>query len=127
MKGLNPLEALMAAAAEQAEATVKPLPLPAAQIMELREYAAPYGQCSFKVGDVVTPRPLAPIRGVGQPHLVIEVACEPIRNTDGDVNSQLFGARLDMRVVGYHPTTKAHAIGAHWVESWMFEPFVEKA
>lgn len=90
----------------------------------LRSWAVGYGKCPFKAGDLVTVRKGGTMHGEGWPHIVLEVAKEPMLSTGGDESgwgSNTWGARLDMRVL--HANDGGH-VHAHWVESWQFEPWV---
>lgn len=105
------------------------LPLPEAQIATLKEacerYAAP---CPFKVGDIVTPRKGYSTRGVGVPHVVLEVLAEPLQLMKADprvMSMNCFGRRIDMRVLCHGETDGE--LAAYWVESWEYEPYVEGA
>jgi hypothetical protein len=79
-------------------------------------YAAPN---PFRPGDVVTPRALTSMKGIGEPHVVLEVG-EPRGQPAQDSTSSAFGARYDVRVVCF--------VGGHvcafWLESWTLEPYV---
>lgn len=96
----------------------------AAVVMDLREIAERYNApCPFKAGDLVTPRSDSNLKGVGEPHIVIEVASEPIRflpsNEVHDIGSMHFGARLDIRTA----TKVDGTVVCHWGESFSFEPY----
>jgi hypothetical protein len=98
--------------------------LPEAAIARLREVAAAYAAgCRFKVGDIVTPRASANIKGAGGPMIVVEVRTDIPRNfvapDPHDVGSQAFGGRLDIRTI----SLRGDCIIAHWNESWQFEPY----
>ncbi|POR42533.1 hypothetical protein [Methylobacterium sp. V23] len=88
------------------------------------------GHNPFKAGDLVTPRADSPIKQAGRPHIVLEVDPAPVANRvptlHGDANRSDFGARRDMRVASTCDCDHGE-IATHWVESWMFEAFVEVA
>lgn len=95
-------------------------PLPEASIMEMRDLLARYNEAPFEVGDLVTPRKNAPVRGAGDPHIVLErrdgAVADPHTST-GEGNGR--GRRYDMRVA-CHMT--GH-LSMFWVESCEFEPY----
>ncbi len=100
--------------------------IPEAAIATLRELAAIYtAPCAFKVGDIVTPRRASGMRGIGQPHIVIEVFPEPIRALDADligaddITHRNFAAKIDMRVLTIH----RGEIVAWASESFFYEPY----
>lgn len=126
LKGTTMIELseLLSAAARQREARPEPHKSPPDVLCTtLRETAARYtGPCPFKPGDLVTPRASSPYTGAGSPHIVLEVAETPIRNTQGqkgDLVSHLFGSRLDVRVA----CEEQGAIVAFLQESWSLEPY----
>lgn len=108
----------------------KSRPIVEAQIATLHEtfarYAAP---CPFQPGDIVTARAGYGHRGVGIPHVVLDVrpptyafaAHEP-----ADTTSNAYGRRLDIRVAAIAEKSDNNAICCWWVESWEFETFVPK-
>jgi hypothetical protein len=57
-------------------------------------YAAPN---PFRPGDVVTPRALTSMKGIGEPHVVLEVG-EPRGQPAQDSTSSAFGARFDIAI-----------------------------
>ncbi|GBU17021.1 MULTISPECIES: hypothetical protein [Methylobacterium] len=63
--------------------------------------AEEYGYCPFAVGDIVVQRPDAPLKGPGEPCVVLEVLYEPIRiqtaTNPEDAGSSAFGRVLDIR------------------------------
>lgn len=118
------LSEILSAAARQRDTRPEPRKSPPDVLCTtLRETAARYvGPCPFKPGDLVTPRASSPHTGAGLPHVVLEVAETPIRNTQGtkgDVVSHLFGSRLDVRVA----CEEQGSIVAFWQESWSLEPY----
>ena len=87
------------------------LPLPEAQIMELRAAFARYNdKCPFKAGDIITPRANVPILGAGTPYIVLEFV---------DTNSATV-AHGDICVATFSGTDFIHT---HNVDSWMFEHY----
>lgn len=102
-----------------------PRPLPEAQVATLREaferYSAP---CAFKPGDLVTPRKGFNVKCVGDPHIVIEVFGDPIRNfavnDPVDTGLAAYGSRMDMRVVCF---AADNSVAAFMSESWKFEKY----
>lgn len=95
-----------------------------AQVMELQlAYEAYVTLAPFKPGQLVTPKKSSYLKGVGEPHVVLEVLPEPLRYwaTDGaDVSSMANGARLDIRVVAY--ADSGHIV-PYMGESWNYEPW----
>lgn len=103
------------------EAEAGPKILPEAAIARMREVAAKVASPNpFSVGDLVTPCAWASIKGAGDPHIVVEVGTLG-RATNGNTEpgSVAYGAVLDMRVL----SVSRDSVVAHWVESWMFEPY----
>jgi hypothetical protein len=134
MKGkatMNLMEALKASAAEarrEKDAENKPKMLPAAQKMRILEAAERFAEMAkgprFKVGDWVTPVKDAPVYGVGDPHMVVEVrSCGPDFEHD-DPGSWRFGAHWDTRMLGFDGQSDAF-VAAAWVESAFLEPWIE--
>jgi len=97
-------------------------PLPEAQVETLKEIAARYAHCDFKVGDLVTPRQGFNVKGSGHPHIVVEVAPfdSPVVPTGEEAGSCTFGARYTMRVASL---CQGSSYAAHWVEHWAFETY----
>lgn len=93
-----------------------------ARVMDLEMLCAVYSApCQFTVGDLVTPRSIAPYTRSGEPHIVIEVPQVPVRNFNvtnpNEIRSNCYGQRCDMRILGPDPD----CISPYWVESWAFE------
>lgn len=111
----------------QKEADKRPKILPEAAIMRIKEFAASYAEqlkgTVFKIGDIVTPRSGSSLKGVNDPHIVIEVrfGTEPDFSR-GDVLTVEHGLRLDMRVL----SVQDDWVAAHWVESYVFEHWEKK-
>jgi hypothetical protein len=86
------------------------------------------GPNPFKPGDLVTPRADSPLKGVGRPHIVLEIDPAPVSNRvpafHGDANQSDFGARRDIRVASVCDCDHGE-IATHWAESWHFEVYVE--
>lgn len=106
---------------------VQPLPLPEVQVLTLREVYARYAEgCTFKPGDIVTPREGYAVKGAGVPHIVLSVGlypAPPIWPADPtSASSSTFGKRLDMRVAALN--AESGRMFANWVESWEFEAWV---
>lgn len=99
-------------------------PIPEAQIAILREMHALYvAPCRFKPGDIITPRP-GSYKDAGEPHIVLEVREEPIRNFDISANhseafSNAYGVKLDIRVA----LLQGDRVEAYWQESWRHDPY----
>ena len=98
-----------------------------AQIARLQEAAGDYAdarrQCPFKVGDIVTPRPQYGTKGVGAPHIVVDVLqphdVKP--NFAGANSSSLhYGTRSDMRVLCMLDDS---TMAAFWGESYQYEKY----
>lgn len=89
-----------------------------------KRYAAPI---PFKRGDLVTTRADSTLKNAGQPSIVLWINPEPDCDlTPSDSNnpgSPNFGARYDMRVARLCDCDHGEVL-PHWVESWMFEPYV---
>lgn len=94
-------------------------PLPEAQIATLREVSAAYqARCPFKVGDIVTPKPTSTYDDKGVPHVVLEVAANPIRDFEpGNCLMHNYGCRLDIRV----GVLVGDEVVAYWQESWQHQ------
>lgn len=103
------------------------LPLPEAQVMELRAFARNYDRHDrFAPGDLVQPVPNGPAVNVAprRPHLIVEALGVPLRNFKhtqaGETTTQTYGQALDVRVLCFTPQGN---VAAFWAESWMFEPY----
>jgi hypothetical protein len=75
--------------------------------------------CRFKVGDLVTVRHGMDVRGMGKPHVVIEVFSEPVVDRSSEPGSNRYLNRYTMRVAhfcGSDMTT--HAVGHEVFEPW---------
>lgn len=95
---------------------------PAMAVELLQAFAENYAKPNpYKVGDWVTPRGSVKSKGVGGPHVVIEVCDSPGIDLSGIAGSNCHGNRLDIRVAAYDGNT----ITTHWVESHEFEPWVK--
>lgn len=81
---------------------------------------------TFEPGQLVTPRADSGIRDVGRPHIVLDVEPEASTSKGGEVGTSGFGRRLDMRVACTCACDHGE-IQAHWVESWMFDPWTPPA
>lgn len=103
-----------------------PKPQPPALIIEaLRDQAQFYTRENpFSVGDIVTPRLGATVKGAGTPHIV--VAVNPTADYDfggHGSGSTAYGRKHDIRVLCWTNGDWA----PFWVEGSMFEPWVEPA
>lgn len=106
------LSDILGALADKEIKKVRNKTLPEAQICTLREVKDRYiAGNPFKVGDIITPRKGGAYSGRGVPHMVIEVAETPIRNTNCPSSEMDFGSRLDIRVI--------RMAGEHVVPFWM--------
>lgn len=130
-RGVNLLEILASVADPNATiqtGETKPKPTLEESIAALKgaakRYAAPI---PFKRGDLVTPRAGSTLKNAGQPAIVLTINLEPDFDlTPSDKNvpgSHDFGARYDMRVARMCDCGHGEIL-PHWVESWMFEPYV---
>ena len=75
----------------------------------------------FKVGDLITPRADAPIKGAGEPHLVVEVNPNAEALVDEEFGASTYGARPTIRSL--HLSNDK--VVAHWSEHWFFVPWTE--
>lgn len=82
-------------------------------------YAAFLSGCSFKPGDLITPRKGTNMKGAGKPHVVLEVRDRPDPIFIDEPGTTQFGARCDLRVASFYGDTMAR----HWVESIDFDPY----
>jgi hypothetical protein len=95
----------------------------ASRIAALRERAQRMAAPNpFKLGDVVTVRADADVKGAGQPHVVVEVYDKPIVDTKSETGSNQYLRTFDMRVAhfqGDHMTVHAieHAVLEPWTEA----------
>ena|SRR5215207_5360053 len=92
------------------------------QVARLREAWLRYveTQLPFRVGDWVTPRADAGVKGDGAPHVVIETrpGAEPCFE-GAHAASCLFGARFNIRVLSIQDGD----VVAHWGEAAWYEPY----
>ncbi len=81
---------------------------------------------AFEPRQLVTPRADSMLKDAGKPHVVLEIGAPGsnrfVQSSPKDVGSPNFGARLDMRVASTCSCDHGEIL-AHWVESWMFEPW----
>lgn len=137
MSNKQHLKALMAqmAGLEDGEAT----PLTAEQKVEritafAKLYDAPAHE-RFKVGDLVSPSAGAGARGVGEPHVVVEIRSRGVDDKAIDTAkypgtdrapsvSNAYGRIADLRVLAIDEDGD---VAPHWVESWQFEPWTTPA
>lgn len=119
----NPLAALLASAMHDADEG--PAILPEAAIHRLREAAPRFtAPVPFVVGDLVTPRSDSPIKGAGNPHLVIETrpGAEPFFGALSP-GSPDFGMRLNVRVI----TISGGDVCAYWGDAADYEIYTGEA
>lgn len=88
---------------------------PEVKIMELQQYFEHYvDRKRFKPGDVITPKKSSPLKGAGQPCVVVEVLDEPVFNDRVndplDASSHMFGAKFDIRVATYHEASNSSIV-----------------
>lgn len=76
----------------------------------------------FSKGDWVTPRQNSPFEMAGEPHVVIDVPCEPRTQWIEHPFSGLNGVTLDMRVAWVADADGN--LGVAWVESFWFDKYV---
>jgi hypothetical protein len=88
--------------------------LPEAQIARLTEVAARIAAGNpFKVGDLVTVRDDAPIKGAGKPHLVIEFIPDAQLGL-GTLGNWAFAARHDVVVLSVSGDDITPHVLPHW-------------
>lgn len=79
--------------------------------------------CTFKPGDLVTPRRGYIYKGHGEPCVVVDVLAKPVVKLDVEnfsgIGDACYGMRIDMRVLRQ---SKGDICG-FWVESWCFEKY----
>jgi len=98
-----------------------PPPCDEAMVDVLRELGAAYAAPPPKVGDLVTPRPGVNLRGVGQPHLVVEVFDPPV-HLDGPHATPWERRPIDLRVIGW---LTGDYVASH-MERWQVVPWGRK-
>ncbi|MGN6539145.1 MAG: hypothetical protein ACTHKQ_25890 [Mesorhizobium sp.] len=97
--------------------------LPEAQIERLKEVAARIAAGNkFKVGDIVTVRKDAPVKGAGKPHLIIEIDKDAPRY-QGTVGNWPFAVRHDVILI----SVVGDSIAPHAVPFWALEAFSAEA
>lgn len=90
-------------------------PLPEAVLARLREAYERYAEaCEFKPGDVVTIRKDAPLRGHGQPHIVVEIDQNAPLGS-GNPGDWPSAARTQVIILGLHGGHIAPHRAAHWM------------
>lgn len=97
--------------------------LPEAQIERLKEVARRIAAGNtFKVGDLVTARKDAPVKGAGKPHLIIEIDNDaPLYQ--GMVGNWPFAVRHDVIMI----SVAGEDIVPHVAPFWMLEAYVAEA
>lgn len=115
--------ARMFAEMESDEADAKSEGLPEAQIERIMEAAARIAAGNiFRIGDLVTIRKDAPIRGAGKPHLVINIDLDaPLYQ--GEMGGWSHAVRHDVTVLSIHGD---HVV-PHLVPFWMLEAYSAEA
>jgi hypothetical protein len=116
---MNPQFFAMLERGRQEQKSKTPRPLHEAQIATLREVFADYRKPPFRAGDLVTPRRGCDMRHEGEPHMVLEMRPDAEPRFMDDSGACTNGVRLDMRVGSLNDGDYV----AHWVESWLFEPY----
>lgn len=112
------LAELLAGMREEAEG--KPELSRPVQVARLRDAAPRYiDQPRFKVGDLVTPRAEAPLRGHGDPMIVIETRYDDPHVSFEKVGSSGFGRPHHIRILRMEGDT----VCAHWDEAADLEPY----
>lgn len=101
--------------------------LHSAQIEGLREQLQDYLQAPsrrFRVGDIVTPKASASIKGIGCPYIVLEVNddARPMFPTASvnDITHTKAGSRAQIRVMTY---VENDNVLTFWNEAWEFEHY----
>jgi hypothetical protein len=73
----------------------------------------------FRVGDIVTIRPDADVKGRGEPHVVVEIIDPPVVNDRSEPGSNNYLRRFDLRVAHYIGDSQTiHAIDHSVLEPW---------
>lgn len=109
------------------EAEARPTILPEAAIARLAEHAARYAEQlegpRFKIGDLVTPVSDCDIKGVGEPHRVIDVRPGALPEFGPRTGTNADGRRYDIRILAICGDT----VCALWSESFKYERYVAPA
>ena len=91
-------------------------------IVALKDKAERMSQpCPFKVGELVTARHDADVKGAGQPHIVVEVFPEPVTDPTAESGSNQFLRKYNMRVAHFY----GNDMTVHAVDCSCFEPWTE--
>lgn len=105
-------------------------PMREAVISTLKELANAYGNCQFKVGDLVTPREGLNLRDAGGLHVVVYVAGPDearhhFTTTGKDVSTHSleYGRYLDVRVLSFCHGGGEWCYIPFWMESWQLQPY----
>jgi hypothetical protein len=110
------MDLLMAAEKDRRKTSISP----EAAIERLKEAAARFNAGNpYKVGDIVTPIKDSPIKGHGNPHLVLEVSAEGFPVTAQTAGSWVSATAFTLRVL----TIDDGSIVPHIMPHWMVEPF----
>ena len=115
------LEDLMRASADDEKEDMAPPTPPDVLAYTLKQVAANYAApCPFKAGDLVTPRRGYNTKGVGLPHVVLEVLASPKVVWENDnVGSPHHGAVWTIRVA----CEVGGNIMAYWMHHYTVEPY----
>ncbi len=75
--------------------------------------------CPFKVGELVTARRDADVKGAGHPHIVVEVLSEPVTDPTAESGSNQFLRKYNMRVAHFYGNDMTvHAVDCSCFETW---------
>ncbi len=75
--------------------------------------------CPFKVGDLITVRTGADVKGAGSPHIVVELLAEPVTDMRAEAGSNQFLRQYTMRVCHFHgDSMTVHAVDHACFEQW---------
>jgi hypothetical protein len=77
--------------------------------------------CPFSVGQFVTPRLDADVKGGGHPHIVVDVFAEAVTDPSAEAGSNQFMRKFDMSVAHYH----GNDMTVHAVDGSCFEPWTD--
>lgn len=113
--------------AENGRDNKKDKPLPEAIVARLREAQERWtsSKVPFEVGDLVTPRSDAPLKNIGDPHLVIAVDhnARPDFSSGGEPGSFSYGRLNQIRVLSVLGDKKSDLLAAFWNEAAFYERY----
>lgn len=119
----NDLKQLLGSLAEMSAKDDAPKALPEAVVAELKIRAEAYisalSTIPFALGDLVTPRRGATIKGEGLPHIVIDIDPNALPTFEGERGSISYGKRDQVRILA--PIREHFA--AYWLEAGELEPY----